>query len=126
MCVVTQNIKMDVFQRTLLQRILVAKLLKIALVATNIAQTSVVSFALLVLWSLDIKNIRILWWYDQWQDCYKTLEDFLIFPGFHPEKGGQGARDSGRKQLLAPLMQGIVSNHIFQPHHCGLLNKYKL
>ena len=31
----------------------IAKLLKIALAATNIAQTSMLSFALLVLWSLD-------------------------------------------------------------------------
>ena len=31
-----------------------AKLLKIALAATNIAQTSIPSFALLVSWSLDI------------------------------------------------------------------------
>ena len=44
-----------------------------------------------------------------------TVEHKNLHKGlFHPEKGGQGARDSGRKQLLAPLMQGIVSNHFFQ------------
>ena len=44
-----------------------AKLLKIALAATNIAQTSMLSFALLVLWSLGIDDL-----YKEWMNERKT------------------------------------------------------
>ena len=70
----------------------------------------------------------------------KTLKDFLIFPGFPPGDRREGlsrrrgdrlgerqprARDSGRKQLLAPLMQDIISYHIFNPttvHYSKYIN----